>query len=432
MDRKPSSRPTTRVRRLAAFAALFVLFATSAADWPQWRGPNRNGISTETGLLKQWPKDGPKLLWQVKDLGGGYSTPSVVGDRLYLVTNKGLEEEFVKALDVKDGKEIWSTPIGKVGNPKQQPPYPGARSTPTVQGDVLYALSSDGDLASLETATGKVRWRKSLRTDLGGKPGIWAYSESPLVDGDAVVCTPGGNEATLAALNKNTGDVIWKCPVPGGGTAAYASAIVVETGGVRQYVQLLQKGLVGVEAATGNFLWRFDKPISKFDANIPTPVAGDGIVYAGSAGTGGGAVKLTARDGKVQAEQLYFDAAYPAAIGGAVKLGNFLYGTNPKGLVCLEFDTGKVRWQSGTGGAASLCFADGRLYLHGENGDVALVEPSPEAYHEKGRFAPPEQPKHTMRGEMAWAYPVVANGRLYVHDLNCLWCYDVREQAAGR
>jgi outer membrane protein assembly factor BamB len=422
-------------RRLAAIVGLSILTATcvaSAADWPQWRGPNRNGISTETGLLKQWPKEGPKLLWQVKDLGGGYSTPSVVGERLYVLANKGLEDESVKALNVKDGTEIWSTRIGKVGNPKQQPSYPGARSTPTVEGEVLYAIGSDGDLACLETAGGKVRWHKNVRTELKGKPGLWAYSESPLVDGDAVVCTPGGDEATLAAFNKKTGEVIWKCAVPGGDAAAYASIIVVEAAGVRQYVQLLESGLVGVEAKTGKYLWRYDKPVSPFKANIPTPVAGDDIIYVGSAGAGGGAVKLRNKDRKVEAEQLYFSAKLPTAIGGAVKLGEFLYGTTAQGMVCLEFATGNVKWQSGSGGAASLCFADGRLYLHRENGDVALVEPSPESYREKGRFLPPGQPKHPNPSEKAWAYPMVANGRLYIHDLNCLWCYDVREQAAAR
>jgi outer membrane protein assembly factor BamB len=197
----------------------FALVATtlSAADWPQWRGPKRDGISTETGLLKSWPAEGPKLLWQVKELGSGYSTPSVAAGRVYVMSNHGLEDEFVKALDVKDGKEIWSTRAGKVGSQDQQPNYPAARSTPTVDGTRMYALGSDGDLVCLEAETGKVRWQKSLRADFGGKPGTWAYSESPLVDGDKVVCTPGGAEATIVALNKNTGEVVWKCAVPGGG-----------------------------------------------------------------------------------------------------------------------------------------------------------------------------------------------------------------------
>jgi outer membrane protein assembly factor BamB len=383
-------------------------------------------------LLKEWPKDGPKLVWQIKGIGGGYSTPSVVGNRIYLMGNKGLQDEFVKALDATNGKEVWSTRVGEVGNPKQMPSYPGSRSTPTVDGDSLIALGSDGDLACLETATGKIRWQKSLRKDFGGKPGMWAYSESPLIDGDVLVCTPGGSEATLVALNKKTGAVIWKCAVPGGDPAAYASAIVVTTGGVKQYVQLLEKGLVGVDAKTGKFLWRFEKPVSRFGANIPTPVADDDTVYVGAAGTGAGAVKLSAKDGRVESEEVYFDPKLSAAIGGTVKLGEFLFGTTAQAMLCTEFATGKVKWQDRALGAGSLCFADGRLYLHSEKGEVALIEPSSESYREKGRFTPPDQPKHAIAGEMAWSYPVVANGRLYIRDLDTLWCYDVKAEGTGK
>ena len=223
----------------------FFVFSTSlafaAGDWPQWRGPQRNGISQETGLLKEWPKDGPKLRWKVADIGSGYSTPAVVGERLYLLGNDGLENEFVEALAAKDGKRIWQTRVGNVGNPKQIPSFPAARSTPTVEGEFLYALGSDGDLACLEIGNGKVRWKKNLRSDFAGKPGTWAYSESPLIDGDALVCTPGGSAATLVALNKKTGEAIWKCALPEADEAAYASAIVVEAGGIKQYVQLVKK-----------------------------------------------------------------------------------------------------------------------------------------------------------------------------------------------
>jgi outer membrane protein assembly factor BamB len=430
------NRQANANRLLVLFVAACVSAATAcaaiAADWPQWRGPNRDGISQESGLLKEWPKEGPKLLWQVKDLGGGYSTPAVVGTRLYVMANKGLEDEFVKALDAQDGKEVWSTRIGKVGKPDQKPNYASARSTPTVEGDVLYALGSDGDLACLETATGKVRWQKSLRTDFGGKAGTWAYSESPLIDGDSLVCTPGGSQATMVALDKKTGTVLWKCATKEGDEAAYASAIVVESEGVRQYVQLLQKGLVGVDAKTGKLLWRYGKPVSPFNANIPTPVASEGSIYVGSAGTGGGAVKLKAKDGKVEAEQLYFAAKLPTAIGGTVKIGDFLYGTTGQAMLCIEFATGKVKWQDRALGPASLCYADDRLYLHAENGDVALVEPSPESYREKGRFTPTERPKRANGMEKAWAYPVVANGRFYIRDLDCLWCYDVKEPRAAK
>jgi outer membrane protein assembly factor BamB len=420
-------------RKLIAAVAPCILLSgicASAADWPQWRGPNRDGISKETGLLKEWPEGGPKLLWQIKNLGSGYSTPSVVGRRMYLLANKGLEDEFVKALDIKDGSEIWSVRVGKVGEQENQAKYPGARSTPTLEGDVLYALGSDGDLVCLETAAGKLRWKKSLPKDFGGEQGAWAYSESPLIDGDALVCTPGGKEATMIALNKKSGDVIWKCALPEGDDAAYSSAVVVEAGGVRQYVQLLQKGLVGVDAKTGKLLWRFAKPISRFDANIPTPVAADGYVYTASAGTGGGAVKLTSKGGEVEAEQVYFDAKNPTAIGGAVKIGSFLFSTTGQAMVCLDFVTGEMKWQNRGIGPASLCYADARLYLHGENGEVALVEPSPDEYRERGRFTPPDQPD---RGNSkAWAYPVVANGRLYIRDLDCLWCYDIKDFAVRK
>ena len=397
---------------------------TQAADWPQWRGPQRNGISAETGLLSEWPKEGPKLVWQVKDIDSGYSTPSVVGDRLYLLSNQGLDNEFVQALDTKGGKRVWSQRIGKVGNPDQQPNYPAARSTPTVDGEQLLAFGSDGDLACLEQATGKVRWQKNVRKDYGGQPGIWAYSESPLVDGEAVICTPGGPDATMLALNKNTGELIWKCAVAGGEQAAYTSALVIEVGGVRQYVQMLQKGLVGIEAKTGKLLWRYDRTAKGSPAVIPTPVVDGDFIYSAAGRSGGGGVRLKVNGGTFETEQLYFSPKLPTSVGGALKVGEYLYGTSAGALLCLEFKTGNVKWDDRSIGAAALCYADGRLYLHGENGEVALLEATPEAYREKGRFKPVDQPD---RGSSkAWAYPIIADGRLYIRDLGTLWCYDVK------
>jgi outer membrane protein assembly factor BamB len=413
-------------RLLASAILLSAAGAALAADWPQWRGPNRDGVSKETGLLKEWPKEGPKLLWKAPDIGSGYSTPAVVGNRIYILSNSGLDNESVLALNVANGGKIWSARLGKVGNPEQQPSFPAARSTPTVDGDVLYALGSGGDLACVELAGGKIRWSKNLRSDFGGKPGVWAYSESPLVDGDLVVVAPGGSEATILALDKKSGGVRWKTALPEADNAAFASAIVVETAGVRQIVELLQKGLVGVDAKTGKFLWRDSKVVSRYGANIPTPVAGDDLIYASAAGTGGGAVKLKAKDGGVEAEQLYFESQLPTTIGGSIKVGSYLYGTTGEALVCFDFATGKVQWKERSLNPAALCFADGRLYLHGENGDVALVEPSPEAYREKGRFSPAGQPAKSSEMEKSWAYPVVSNGRLYIRDHGSFWCYAVK------
>ncbi len=220
-----------RLRVVVAICGVFAI--TSAANWPQWRGPVRDGISKETGLLQEWPAEGPKLLWQKSDLGDGYSTPTVVGNRIFLINNKGLEDEFVQALSVKDGKPLWTTHIGKVGKPKQNPSYPGARSTPTVDGKMLYALGSDGDLACMDIAKGKISWQKNLQTDFGGVSGTWAYSESPLIDGDLVVVTPGGKEATMIALNKKTGEVVKKFPTPEGDNAGYSSIIIFNAAGVR-------------------------------------------------------------------------------------------------------------------------------------------------------------------------------------------------------
>ncbi len=241
-----------------------------------------------------------------------------------------------------------------------------------------------------------------------------------------LVCTPGGSEATLVALNKKTGRMVWKCAVPGGEEAAYASAIIVQAAGHKQYVQFLQKGVVGADAETGKFLWRYNET-GKGPANIPTPVAHDDCVYSSAGRTGGGLVRLEAENGGVAAKQVYFERGLPNCVGGAIFFGKDLYGTTKDGLLCADFATGKVRWQDKCIGIGAVCYADGCLYIHGENGDAALVEATPEGYREKGRFTPPDQPKH-LHGPMekAWPYPVVANGRFYLRDQGTLWCYDVK------
>ena len=425
---------------LTTFAALCLCFSavaftttllmeTSDSDWPQWRGPERNGNSHETGLLKQWPAAGPKLLWQVNDIGDGYSTPVVVGSRIYVMSNRGMENEFVQALSTKDGKVIWTTRVGNVGLPNQEPPYAKARSTPTVDGNFIYALGSDGDIACLELKTGKLRWTKNIRTEFEGKPGTWAYAESPLVDGDVVVVTPGGAQATMVALNKKTGALIWKSAIPGGDAAGYASAIVVQAAGRKQYVNLLSKGIVGVDAKTGQFLWR-NSEAAKGPAQYFTPIARGEFVYGGALGVGGTMVRLKPEGNGVAAEQVYFIRGLPNGIGGAVVVGDHIYGTEAgQKLVSAEFATGKVKWQAETISWSSIAAADGMLYLHGINGDLALVEATPEGYREKGRFTPPAQPQKKKVGqfpEASFTYPVIANGTLYIRDLGTLWAWDIK------
>ena len=414
---------------VCSLLALISTLSLRAGDWPQWRGPDRNGISLEKGLLKHWPSEGPRLLWQVNDLGAGYSTPAVAGDRLYVMGNEGLENEFVQARAATDGRKIWTTRLGKVGNPDQKPSFPAARSTPTVDGDLLFALGSDGDLACLKADSGKVVWQKNLRKDFGGQPGVWAYAESPLVDGETLICTPGGTDATLLALNKKSGELIWKCALSEGDQASYASALVTTVNGTRQYVQLVQKGLVGVDAKTGTLLWRYDRTAQNSPAVIPTAVVEDGYIYSAGARVGGGLIQLEADAGSVKVTPLYFSPKLPTGIGGSVKVGDYLYGTTGQALLCVHFKTGEVKWEERSIAPASLCSADDRLYLHGENGELALVEPTPEAYREHGRFTPPNLPERANQMEKAWTYPVVSAGRLYLRDADRLWCYDVRQTA---
>ena len=428
------------LRTLITISTLCVCFAATVArstatigaqtsDWPQWRGPQRNGISMETGLLKHWPAAGPKLLWQVNDIGDGFSTPAVVGTRMYLMSNRGMENEFVQALSTQDGKPVWTTRVGRVGNPKQDPPYPKARSTPTVDGDSIYALGSDGDLVCLETGNGRIKWQKSLRKDFSGQPGEWAYAESPLIDDDILVVTPGGKDATMIALNKKTGAIIWKSAIPDGDPAGYSSAIIIQAAGRKQYVQFLSKGIVGVDAKSGAFLWRY-KEVAKGPAQAFTPVERDGYVYGGALGIGGGLVHLKQDGNGVVAEQVYFARGLPNGFGGAVLVGDHLYGTDTRELfVAVEFTTGKVRWTEDGLGSASLTYADGLLYVHSWNGDIALIDATPEAYRQKGRFTPPGQPMHKKDpngNEKAFSYPVISNGRLYIRDLGTLWAYDIK------
>jgi outer membrane protein assembly factor BamB len=393
-------------------------------DWPGWRGPDRTGVSAETGLLPEWPKGGPKLLWKATGLGGGYSTPSVASGHVFVMGSKG-NEEFVLALDAADGRILWSTKVGAVGE-NHGPSYPGPRSTPTVDGDLLYTLGSDGDLVCVETTTGKLHWRHNLEKEFDGRRGVWAYAESPLLDGEVLVCTPGGPTATLLALNKRDGQVIWKAVVPGGNVANYASAIVVEAGGVKQYVQFLGTCVVGVAARDGKVLWRYRKNIG--GANCATPIFHDGCIFTtasaanSSPDAGGDALlRLVPHNGGVKAEEVYLVRGITNHHGGVVRIGDYLYGTGPGGLVCMEFKTGTVKWKHRSVGGGSVVAADGRLYLRGDRGEVALVEISPAGYKEKGRFHQPYRSRfHT------FAHPVVANGRLYLRDEDVLLCYDVK------
>jgi outer membrane protein assembly factor BamB len=398
-------------------------------DWPGWRGAARDNISKESGLLTTWPKDGPALVWKAKGLGRGYSTPSIAKGVLYVLGTEDKNAECVIALDIKSGAQLWSTPFGTM-----QGGFEGPRSTPTIDGDALYVISSNGILISANVKSGQINWRKDFDKEFGGRVGSWAYCESPLIDGDVLVCTPGGESAAMAALDKKTGDVIWKSDMtdlPNNGgkkggsytRAEYSSAIVATLQGVKQYVQFLHGGVVGVDAKTGRLLWHYDHPANG-TANISTPLQfGDAIFAASDYGTGGGLAKIVKKDGQFEAEEAFFLKDMTNHHGGMVLLDGYLYGTNGGALLCVDMTTGKIAWKNKSVGKGAVTYADGHIYLRseGRDGAVALVAANPKEYKEAGRFNQPER-----SSEHAWPHPVVAGGRLYLRDQDLLFCYDVK------
>jgi len=432
--------------------------SSPAADWPQWQGPNRDGKSGDTGLLKQWPQGGPPLAWRIDRLGGGDGGPAIAAGRIFLMSNRG-DEEVVWALSEKDGSEIWVTPLGPAFQQRASQGKEGPGCTPTVDGERLYVEGLAGNVVCLQVADGRIVWRRSLTEDFGGRVPMWSYRESPLVDGDKVIVTPGGADAMLVALNKLTGETIWKAKLPdnpvsesetpggsgggrggpggrrggfgGGAGAAYASAIAIDFDGQRQYVQLTANTLVAVAASDGKFLWRYDKPANRMGINCTTAIFHDGMVFASSAyGAGAGLVKLSKDgDGAVKAEEVYATTDMQNHHGGMILHDGYLYGAsggNEGGaLVCLDFQTGEVLWDQraavGRRAKGSLALADGLLYYRMEDGTMCLIEPNPTQYVERGRF---EQPDRTRLP--AWSHPVIANGKLYVRDQDVLFCYDVK------
>ncbi len=562
------------MHRTIALALTVATFAQDAFcgqfDWPQWQGPDRTAHSKETGLLKEWPKDGPPLAWKIKGLGGGDSTPSVAVGRIYGMSHRGADE-MVWALSEKDGKEMWAVRIAPALSQSWPQSKEGPSATPTVDGDRLYVMGLAGNVACLQASDGKVIWQRNLVADFGGRSPMWSFRESPLVDGEKVICTPGGEETTMVALSKLNGETIWKTFVPdragggqpqnrgpgGGGPsamqndpvlstldkdhnqeisaeelaaapavlleldknkdgklsedevspqrgdgqgnrprsrrgpgimrmmkalsaldadesgtieeaeiknavaalqkldvnhdgklteeeagmkymgpqntgAAYSSAIAIDFGGQRQYIQLLAMTVAGVSAADGKLLWRYDKPANGMRINISTPIYHDGHVFATSAyGAGGGLARLTRNAaGEFAAEEVWFSKSMENHHGGVILHDGALFGANGGNgggyLACLDFKTGEVLWNEADRDKrrvtkGSVAFADDRIYYRTEEGPIVLIEPSRKEYLERGRF---DQPERT--DKPAWAHPVIANGKLYIRDQDTLFCYDVK------
>ncbi len=420
------SRSSSRIVRLLGpgLCLLLSCLSTSAADWPQFRGPRRDGVSTATGLLREWPKDGPTVAWKATGLGTGFSTVAVAGEHVF--TMGDLKDGcYLFALKRSDGSSVWSLKVGNKGGN-----YAGPRCTPTVVGDRVYALGQFGDLVCVDVAAGKEVWRKNLPRDFKGQSGGWNYTESLLVDGDHLICTPGGSDASMLALDRKTGDVVWKGVVPGGDTAGYSSIVIAEIGGVRQYVQLMANGVVGFAARDGKLLWRYGQQGNRFagnTANIPTPIVqGDQIFCCAGYGRGGALIQISKEDDKFTVKELYFKRELNNKHGGVIKVGEYLYGDHDDSgrPWCADFKTGKVIWEKkerGEGsGSASVTAADGHLYVRYDNGWVALVQLGGSKYTEICGFKIPNS------GSNSWPHPVVVDGKLYLREQNTLWCYDIK------
>lgn len=410
------------MRKMGTALAVCTLLTCAAAaeDWPQWRGPNRGGVSKETGLLKAWPADGPQRLWVFRDAGVGYAGFAVVGDTLYTMGERG-EVEHLIAVNVADGSEKWATKMG--GHFTYRNWGDGPRGTPTVDGEHVYALGANGGLVCAKASDGKIVWRTTM-SKFGGETPKWGYAESVLVDGDQLVCTPGGRQGAILALNKKTGAPIWQSKEfteP----AEYSSIIIAEHNGARQYIQLTMKKAAGVDARSGRVLWTHDWPGRT--AVIPTPIFHDGHVFLTS-GYGVGCELIEIGRGN-NVRSIYKNKDLDDHHGGVVLVDGHVYGHgNTGGWICQAFKTGEIKWsEKRTLGKGCVTYADGRLYCLSErDGTVALIEASPQGWNEHGRFRLDPQTRQRAPSGAIWSHPTVANGRLYLRDQELLSCYDIK------
>ena len=397
---------------LAACLCVTVLAAAvaQAEDWPQFRGPNRDGISSEEGLLKSWPSGGPKKLWSF-EIGQGYSSVAIADGKVYATGYVG--KDLVMTALTTSGKKLWQEKIDAAAGGSNG----GARGTPTLDGDKVYLLSGRGKLVCLKTADGKEVWSKNILSEYGAPNITWKLSESVLIDGDKVICAPGG-KAALVALNKNTGKEVWASPAMDPKTS-YASAMLIDYGGLKQVVTFSQKHVFGVNADNGKLLWKEAKQTS-YDVNATSVVFTKGVMFVTSGyGAGGAVYKMKVSGGKVSMKKLHTVPAPDDKFGGVVLVGTRVYGTGDKkgGLTAVDLASGKAVYTTKNVGKSSVISADGRLYCQGHDGKMQLVNP------EDGSVISSFMIK---RKDKMWAHPAISDGKLYIHHDDKLSVYKIK------
>jgi len=407
---KKSARSKRRTKSTAS---------TGGKEWHQFRGANRDNVSPDKGLLQSWPSSGPRGLWIARGMGQGYSSVSISNGLVYTMGNSG-GSETVFAVNLQNGETAWKA---RSGDASRLSAGNGPRGTPTVDGDAVYTLGGTGDLSCIDAKSGDIRWQKNILREFQASNIGWGICESVLIDGEKLICTPGGRGATMVALDKQTGDVIWRCAAPGNPAASYASPIVAEVGGIRQYITFTSRSVIGVRADNGSFLWGESSPANG-TANCSTPLFYQDHVFAASGyGTGGALFRLQSSGGRTAAQQVFFTKDMQNHHGGMVIIDGYLYGSDDAILTCINLQNGRVMWQNRSVGKGSVTYADGHIYLRSEGGPVALVEANPRQYREKGKFRQPER-----SGASAWPHPVVADGKLFLRDQDNLLCYDLKSR----
>ncbi len=401
--------------------------AANDHDWPTFRGADRTAVAPDTGLLKSWPETGPQLVWEAKGAGRGYAGVAIADGKLYTLgdgsSSENDKDEYLIAFDQASGKRLWSSKTGPAWNVGKDT-WQGSRSTPTVDGDRVYVISPQGKLICVDTK-GAEQWRVDLKEKFGGKKAeMWGYSESVLIDGDNLICTPGGSRNTMVALNKVTGEKVWSTSRKGDRGAGHASVVISEIGKNRVYVQTTGSGAMGVRASDGKLLWTYD--IDKTTAVIPTPIVRDDLVFMSVGYKRGGALLRQVADGdRVSVEEVYpLKPSLGNKHGGVVLVGDYLYGdTDDKGTpFCADLMTGEIKWKSRGSGrkSASIAAADGHLYIRYSNGVMTLVKANPESFQEVGSFKVPGS-----GGNPSWAHPVILDGRLYLREGDLILCYSL-------